>query len=416
MKWTLLVALSCAEAAQTQFPFVTTQDSEVIAALELSSPGSDWSRAGSEAAVAIVKLDGKLSQHIVLFAGAELYSYRVSLGRLPAGKHELTVDRDSGQSAAGSGLKAHSLKVEEVAPTSKEFEIYANAPAFYARENTVGKFSDVPLILYCERFADATGKGLEYTVIFSNEDGGTSTRALMARWGRTTDIEYVYRRYSDGRAIVQGPGHKDVEFSGEREGDHPFLIPVTDNNMIAGGKRSALLFRLAPVLVDLKAASRESVMDRFPMTHLVMAKELVREGKLRAFGEVDGEKISDQRNYLFIDFSSALDKSSIAVLVRLKDGSIYASDVGRYDYAIARSGHVRTTVELPPGATRDQIAGIDFECRVAPQSPPPHSGSCVLNSVNGVFKLGADYLPGKSFFSRTVPVTLPTGRAISFQP
>ena len=65
----------------------------------------------------------------------------------------------------------------------------------FARLNTVGRFSDIPLLLYCERLKDEGEDVLQYTVIFSNEDGGTSTRTLMARWGRTTDIEYVYRAF-----------------------------------------------------------------------------------------------------------------------------------------------------------------------------------------------------------------------------
>lgn len=34
---------------------------------------------------------------------------------------------------------------------------------------------------------------LEYSLVWSNEDGGTDTPALMARWGRSTDIEWIYR-------------------------------------------------------------------------------------------------------------------------------------------------------------------------------------------------------------------------------
>ena len=78
--------------------------------------------------------------------------------------------------------------------------VYANAPILFARLNTVGKFSDIPLLLYCERLQENSEPVLQYTVIFSNEDGGTSTRALMARWGRSTDIEYVYKRFTKSGA------------------------------------------------------------------------------------------------------------------------------------------------------------------------------------------------------------------------
>ena len=77
------------------------------------------------------------------------------------------------------------------------------APIVYGRDlpEVPGPYennhTDVPLLTYHEQRADAAGNTvLEYTVIWSNEDGGTNTPALMARWGRTTDIEWVYRSRS----------------------------------------------------------------------------------------------------------------------------------------------------------------------------------------------------------------------------
>ena len=48
--------------------------------------------------------------------------------------------------------------------------------------------------------ADPRGERLRYSVVFSNEDGGTPSDRLMATWGRLTDIEYVYavERDTDG--------------------------------------------------------------------------------------------------------------------------------------------------------------------------------------------------------------------------
>ncbi len=64
-------------------------------------------------------------------------------------------------------------------PAATDDDVIARAPVLFARENTVAYFSDVPLLVYAER----EGNFLTYTVIFSNEDGGTSTRALMDRGG-----------------------------------------------------------------------------------------------------------------------------------------------------------------------------------------------------------------------------------------
>jgi hypothetical protein len=384
----------------------------------MASPGSDWARRGSEAAVASISLDDRPPQHVILFAGPKKHEYRISIGSLNPGEHDLAIERDPKQSAAGTEIEVTAIRIEEIPANHPTHDVHANAPILFARMNTIGKFSDIPLLLYCERLQENGETVLQYSVIFSNEDGGTSTRALMGRWGRATDIEYVYKRFiKSGTATVQGPKHVETEFKGKLEGKHPLLMPVTDNNMIAGAESSPLQFRLAPVLVDLSAASREQLMDRYPITYEVMAKELIRESKLRPFGVAAGEKISDPRNYLYVDYAANLTDSAMIASARLKDGSVFASDLGRSDISISRSGYVRTTIELPPGTHPTTIASIDFHCRVAPpprNEPVAHSGSCTLQEVPAVFQLREDYTPGKIIWRMRETVTLPAGRGISF--
>src|SRR5262249_16855870 len=152
--------------------------------IEMSAPGADWAVTGREASVAVLTVDGQRRQHVMLYAGAAHHSYPVFLGALPAGGHSLRIERDETFSAKPCGLEVSGVKFSHVDDTL----VLRHAPILFARANTIGKFSDVPMIVYAERF----GATLKYTVIFSNEDGGTSTRSLMARWGRTTDIEHVY--------------------------------------------------------------------------------------------------------------------------------------------------------------------------------------------------------------------------------
>src|SRR5689334_13922559 len=115
-------------------------------------------------------------------------------------------------------------------------------------------------------------------------------------------------------------------------------------------------------------------MDAQPVTYQAMRKELQREGKLRAFGSASGQNISDPRNYLFIDYGADHKDSALAVAIALKDGRAFSSDLGRLDYAVSRDGFVRTTVELPPGTQKTDIAGIELRCLVA----PPPSGKTSL--------------------------------------
>src|SRR5207247_7243966 len=120
---------------------------------------------------------------------------------------------------------------------------------------------------------------LRYSVVFTNEDGGTPIDRLMATWGRTTDIEAVYEADLDaqGRLLAdryQAPEHEVKAFAGPRQGRHPLLWVSTDNNMV--DDHGAALPRFAPAAVpfDLTGVSREAVMDAEPWTYRVTAEEV----------------------------------------------------------------------------------------------------------------------------------------------
>jgi CheY-like chemotaxis protein len=357
---------------------------ETVAHLELSAPGTDWEIKGKEAVLADIEVDGKVQQQLMLYAGARKHRYSIFLG--DAQNPTVTVK--------GKGIVQHSLKTE-MAPSWVAF-----APVLFERKNAIGKFTDIPLLTYVEKLTENNQQILQFTVIFSNEDGGTSTRSLMARWGRTTDIEYVYRAYlkPDGsldKAIIQSRGHKDIEFKGPFFGTHPMLMPVTDNNMVAGEGPSAVRYQPAPVFADLTKASRESVMDLNPITWLVMTSELVREDKLREYGEDRGESISDPRNYLYIEAHVAPGKAAVAFVVLHNSGKYYYSHKGRARDAIDRDGWVRSTIELPPGTTQADLKSINPLCVYLPKSPS--DTSCGPTQINALFFLKQDKLPGAQF-------------------
>ena len=80
--------------------------------------------------------------------------------------------------------------------------------------------------------------------MWSNEDGGTPTPALMAQWGRTTDIEWVYRVEVERQGPpcarhggVPGARPRDAESSaGAYDGTHPLLQTCTSNNNVCDSK------------------------------------------------------------------------------------------------------------------------------------------------------------------------------------
>ncbi len=404
----LLICFSVLHAATVK---ISHPRSEVVAELDLRAPGTDWGQEGKEAALATVFVDGRAQQQIMLYAGGRQFAYTVFLGALAAGEHDVDV---RGPGVEFSGARFH----------EDSSDAMANAPVLYARANTIGKFTDIPLIVYCERLSDNDAPFLQYTVIFSNEDGGTSTRALMARWGRTTDVEYVYRVFlgaagAIGRATIQTEGHKEVEFRGRRDGTHPLLMPITDNNMIGEANTpTPIRYQIAPILVDLTGHSREEVIDQHPVAYEVMAKELQREGKLRPFGTLDGEKVSAPLNYLYFEMKLAKRESFVATLVHLKgDPHWYGSHLGHADFAIrtwtrgaaeSANGFVRTTVELPPGTRPDQISDIGFECIVGEKAAS--DSPCRVESVTKCFFLDRDYRPGPNVWTLAAPQEIAAGQ------
>ena len=67
----------------------------------------------------------------------------------------------------------------------QEYVAQSMAPILHARPNTVGRFTDLPILMWYEVVPTARGQQYRYSVIFTNEDGGTETDRLMATWGRT---------------------------------------------------------------------------------------------------------------------------------------------------------------------------------------------------------------------------------------
>jgi len=91
----------------------------------------------------------------------------------------------------------------------------------------VGKYTDVPVFKWDEIEPAARETRYRYSVIFTNEDGGTPADRLMATSGGTTDIEYPYSGEDDRTGAIldddiQGPEHEVLPFKGSV--GHPFTF------------------------------------------------------------------------------------------------------------------------------------------------------------------------------------------------
>src|SRR4051812_27150838 len=134
-----------------------------------------------------IAVDGEVKTTVLVFGKVGHPAYTTLIHSLAAGRHEITALRSPfwiwPASAAAPTLTA------ALAPDSL---VVSHAPALWLRADTIGTSTDLPLVLYAEDLRVNGSGALRYSYIFSNEDGGTATPALLARWGRTTDIEMAY--------------------------------------------------------------------------------------------------------------------------------------------------------------------------------------------------------------------------------
>ena len=429
----LLFGSSFTSYAQSLYEknFTLAADGEAQLALTALSPNADWAVKGREAATVTINVDGAYQQDVMLFGGASAFTYRLSLGKLAAGKHQLQITHNKPQSAPQAGAPV--IQAAEVQPyTSKDArtqQAIAHAPLLVARPDTVGRFSDVPLLLSYE-FVPGNETTIRYAVVFTNEDGGTQTAALMARWGRATDIEWVYEVTLNTagqitKAVYQASNHRVLDFQGGHLAQHPVLYVATVNNNFADQpvKKDAptMRFALAPVEHDSLKATREALMDAHPWSHRVMAAEMLREGRIaKSEDEVAGLSgmnmfIVPFRRYLYLDFDGEVQNAGLSFLVKLKgDAQWYASDLGNPTFRITRNGWVRTTVRLPKIVQPEQVEKLAVRCDALPETftlraVTPKEPLCQVKAWGKMFLLKADDTPGAPLAFKTAPVSLRVG-------
>jgi hypothetical protein len=241
----------------------------------------------------------------------------------------------------------------------------------------------------------------------------------MARWGRTTDIEWIYRVEVDangdtvsGTGVFQGKNHATRPFNGTTEGGHPILETCTSNNNVCDSKiADPMRFALDTEQTRAPTRARESLMDANPWTYPIMAAEMLREGQVESPSDPATPALGDQRTYLYLEFkkttAGANDRSSwigVSIGVVLKgDPTVYRSDHLTPDWSIQRDLPAATTIELPAGTTSADIARIvAIRVPVGKDTGVP----VTVTDVNRAFLLDATYSPQASFVSWSGSVTL----------
>jgi hypothetical protein len=393
--------------------FEAKEAGEAIAVISASCERCDWGIEGREAAALRISFDGKYSQHLLLTRGSGTWEYRVTLGPVTPGTHRFFVHLDQPLSARDTGKVTVGSVGSHVIPAgSDEHLAQAMAPFVYARPDTVGRFTDVPVFMWYEIVPVPRGRQFRYSVIFSNEDGGTATDRLMATWGRTTDIEFIYGAIVDAQSNVvaeefQGPGHEVPPFRGRHEGRHPLQWVSTVNNMVSESGPTDVRYAPAPVRFDLTNASREVVMDAHPWTHVIASKEMVREKKLSETAAPGSGIIPDPRRFVFVEACTELQNAAVAFAVRAKDPSgevrWFESDRGLPQFRIVRTGCFRGAVPLPAGSGPPEAVRLKASSVPPKANAPAPSGvpGVTLTRVNRVFILDDGYVPRPSLFAWT---------------
>ncbi len=403
----------------------TQPGSEFRVRILAKGPNTSWEFDGRECAMLKIIIDGQYDQHVFLVRGAQEAEYEFLVGPLTAGEHKMeflwdrswTPDLSERPEVQLAGV----LPVDLSDPAQ---EPLLRAPIIHIRKDTVGRFSDLPLIVYWEKERAGPQTKVTYSVILSNEDGGTNTERLMARWGRTTDIEWFYEYSDNGEQTTetyQARNHKTLHFQGKHEGKHPVLYDATTNNNFSDSLEDFAEVRLRPVPVfeDLRGLTRETVMDRFPWTYSIMAQEMTRENKIEYPADASTPAISDQRNYAYLEVCAQQRGTELYFELHTRNAARwFRSDHADPKARIERSGCFRSAIELPQGTMPKDLTRLRIECSPAPLEegqPPVSSPRADIQSISRLFLLDSHFVPGPSILNKAVNRSLRPGRSMTIE-
>jgi len=381
---------------------------EGMAVLTFSAETADWGIADRESAVVQYDVDGTPFGVIVVGEGELTADYRVMLGDLAAGEHTIGLRHSKKLSpASDASVLLHApAAVTVLAPTEPGYDALRFAPVLNGIDRDLNVISDhpgnavsdVPLIEYF-RAVPAIGKTTYlYTMIWSNEDGGTGLfpDVLFSQWGRTTDIEGIVEvDVLDGGTLDEVRFRPDESgsltvFAGAFFGTHPLIRTSSQNGLVRDDGDSTLRFPIAPFEFDDTGGARERGMDLDPVSYRMMAKEMIRELKTEPMPSATSKVLSDQRNYLFVEYDIDVDVSGrVLRAYAVVDGISYGSDHYQLSGGLLNpkvsDGKGRTAIELPPGTTLADVGEFGM------QGTQAMSGTLYAMDV---FMLDADFLPG----------------------
>lgn len=400
---------------------------EGLLALTMSAPQTNWADPEDTAVVVQARVDGGRWQQIVLFEGAQPFTYEGFTGPLRTGRHVVTVRirRDLShvtRHAPMAVIVKQSLVV--VRPSSAAGLELAHAPVLYDRR--ISTTQDTPLITYADNVPQPGPshpglRRLTYVVTWSHEDAGTGFVPWLewGTWGRMTDIETAISVLVDHTGRVTGATYltcvtcgrsfpenrtaldeTQAPFHGRWFAGHPVLRVATGNNDLSDAGSTALRFQQALAAPPAPGQTREGAMDRNPWTYGVMGQELARD-RADYSTSAGSTGPGDPRQYLIVALdSSAQRAAAVGVDLRLAGSSeIYSSDL-QTTYPLYAGGVGRTVVKVPLAQVSRPITLLRLRVLGASAASPP---SLTVHRATVL-----EYVHGKIVDRRTPPVQVVT--------
>lgn len=407
--------LAISPTGYQSLPFTVAAPGEGVATLTLATVGTDWGLKGSESVVVTYDLDGVTLGQLVLYGGEASTEYRVLLGALTAGDHTIGLhpEKTLSPNPKAPVLATAAAVVEAIPAGDSRYDFTRFAPIVLGIDEELNTEStssgqhlgnarsDVPVVIYAKPIPQGGYTTYRYVLIWSNEDNGTGAApdVLIAKFGRTTDIEGIVEvdvdpsgNLIEARYRPDETGVLPVFMGSFRGGTHPIVRTSTGNGLIEDDGASTLAFGIAPFAFDDAGVPRELGMDLDPISYVIMAKEMVRENKAEPMGNAATKRLSDLRNYVYVDYDIDVNLGGQVLRgIAVVGGVTYYSDHAQpFNAALnprVSDGVGRLAIEVPPGT---QIGDVQ---QYGMQGVGTMSGT--LDSLRA-FMLDAEYLPGSA--------------------
>lgn len=388
--------------------FAVPEAGELVLNLRTSATGTNWGKTGAEAGTMRVEFEGSYSQHLILFGGSDETLYRIFLGDVGIGAHEIMFTfSPEGSAAQAQWLRTQSMTAEIIQRDHPQYVPASNSPLLHGRaeqDSYEMRTSDLPLYaFYRYPQGGPTGREIEFLYIYSHLDKGLDPARRLAQSGCLAPIEWSLRGSLDSAGHVsrnitfQGRNHAPHGFQGTFDmRGHPVLQAAGFEGMFHD--RAATPYRIGLPATEMLPDDRPMawMQNVYPLSYRTAALELQRQTKLERPGNPASRALSDPHDYLFLHFGRSGEGRTpppVEVLVTIAGHDRpFSSSFGDKAWQVPGSfAPFAAAVKLPPGTPVEAVTAVTV--RAVPQRRDPFK--MVLTGPQAAFfLLGPSFEPG----------------------